>query len=179
MGRNNKERRKAKKAEKTAKANLRKTLPVVQAVRPCDGCTVCCTVFGVEEINKPAWDSCPSLNERGCSIYETRPRHCRGFYCLYQHGIGTAMDRPDKLGVVFAPTNGKTEFTGQEEVQAYEVVPGAFARGDVVRLAQTFVDKGMLVIGHVHGGGKLRFMGPPDKVAKAERWGRKLAGNVE
>jgi hypothetical protein len=89
------------------------------------------------------------------------------------------MDRPDKLGVVFAPTNGKTEFTGQEEVQAYEVVPGAFSRGDVVRLAQTFVNKGMLVIGHVYGGGKLRFMGPPDKVAKAERWGRKLAGNGE
>lgn len=177
MGRNNQERRKAKKAAREKSA--RRSLPVVQAVRPCDGCTVCCTVFGVEEINKPAWDTCPSLNERGCSIYDTRPKHCRGFYCLYQHGMGSAMDRPDKLGVVFAPTNGKTEFTGQEEVQAYEVVPGAFSRGDVVRLAQTFVNKGMLVIGHVYGGGKLRFMGPPDKVAKAERWGRKLAGNGE
>ena len=168
MSRNNQERRKAKKAAQAKPA--RRSLPVVPNIRPCDGCTVCCSVFGVEEINKPAWEKCTHLDERGCGIYATRPGHCHGFYCLYQHGMGTSMDRPDKLGVVFASTNGKTTFTGQEEIQAYEAVPGAFNRSDVVRLAKTFSDKGKLVIGHCFGGTEFRFVGPPDKVAKAMRW---------
>ena len=167
MGRNNRERRKAKKA---TQAKPRRSLPVVQAVRPCDGCTVCCSVFGVEEIDKSPWVTCAHLNERGCGIYATRPGHCHGFYCLYQHGMGTSMDRPDKLGVVFAPTNGKTDFTGEEEIQAYEAVPLAFNKPEVVRLAKAFGDKGKLVIGHCYGGQEFRFVGPPDKIAKALRW---------
>lgn len=168
MGRNNQERRKAKKAarEKTA----RRSLPVVSDVRPCDGCTVCCSVFGVEEIGKQPWERCAHLNDRGCSIYATRPQHCHGFYCLYQSGMGTSSDRPDKLGVVFAVTNGPTDFTGEIEIQAYEAVPLAFNKPEVIKLAKTFGDKGKLVIGHCFGGKEFRFVGPPAKIAKAMRW---------
>lgn len=167
MGRNNQERRKAKKAART---KPRRSLPVIPNVRPCDGCTVCCSVFGVEEINKQPWVKCEHLNDRGCSIYETRPKHCHGFYCLYQTGMGTALARPDRLGVVFALTNGPTEFTGEVEIQAYEAVPFAFNKPDVIRLAKTFGDGGKLVIGHCFGGKEFRFVGPPDKIAKGMRW---------
>jgi len=167
MGKNNRDRRKAKKA---AKEKKRVSLPVVPSVRSCDGCTACCSVFGVEEINKSPWIKCEHLNERGCSIYATRPRYCHSFYCLWQTGLGTAHERPDKLGVIFAPTNGKTEFTGETEIQVYEIVPHAFNRPDVIRLAKTFGDRGKLVVGHVYGGDSFRFVGPPDKIAKATRW---------
>ena len=156
-------------------AKNRKKLPIAQSVRACDGCTACCSVFGVEEISKPAWEKCTHLNERGCSIYSTRPGHCHGFYCMYQYGVGTLSERPDKLGVIFSQTNGKTDFTGDVEIQAYEIIPLAFNKVDVIKLAKTFGDRGKLVIGHCFGGKEFRFVGPPDKIAKAMRWaeGRK------
>lgn len=151
-------------------AKNRKKLPMAQSVRACDGCTACCSVFGVEEINKPAWEKCTHLNERGCSIYATRPGHCHGFYCMWQYGVGSSFERPDKLGVIFAQTNGKTDFTGEVEIQAYEIIPLAFNKLDVIKLAKTFSERGKLVIGHCFGGKEFRFVGPPDKIAKAMRW---------
>ena len=172
MGQNNKEKRKAKKKVKEAK---RKSLPMADQVRPCNGCTECCSVFGVEEIDKEPWVPCDHLSHEGCGIYTTRPKYCRTFYCLWQNGMGTQADRPDKLGVIFAPTNGKTEFTKQQEIQAYEIEPGAFDRPAVAMLSQRFVDRGKLVIGHTYGGNTFRFMGPSDKVIKARKWADKNA----
>ena len=167
MGKNNKAKRKAKSAAIAKQAARSRSLPVIPNVRSCDGCTACCAVFGVEEIAKPAWDACVNLTESGCSIYAARPNHCRGFYCLYQHGMGKLSDRPDKIGAIFAPTNGVTEFTGETEIQAYEITPRAFNDPEVIRLAETFADKGKLVIGHCFGGSEFRFVGPPAKVHKA------------
>jgi len=167
VGKNNKENRKAKKKVKLAQI---KKLPIADQVRPCDGCTECCSVFGVEEIDKDPWVPCDHLTHEGCGVYTTRPKYCRTFYCLWQNGLGGMGDRPDKLGVIFAPTNGKTEFTKQDEIQAYEIEPGAFDRPQVALLSQRFVDRGKLVIGHTFGGNTFRFMGPSDKVVKARAW---------
>jgi hypothetical protein len=167
VGKNNKEKRKAKKKVRDSK---RRSLPIAQQVRPCDGCTECCSVFGVEEIDKDPWVPCDQLSHEGCGIYETRPKQCRTFHCLWQNGMGSQSDRPDKLGVIYAPTNGKTEFTKQQEIQAYEIEVGAFDNQDVIKLSQRFVDRGRLVIGHTYDGESMRFMGPPKKIAKAEKW---------
>jgi hypothetical protein len=172
VGKNNKEKRKAKKKVKDSK---RRSLPVATQTRPCDGCTECCSVFGVDEIEKDPWIPCDQLSHEGCSIYETRPKQCRGFHCLWQSGVGTQDDRPDRLGVIYAATNGRTDFTRQQEIQAYEIEPGAFDEPRVVKLSQRFVDKGRLVIGHTYEGETFRFMGPPKKVAKAEKWAEKNA----
>jgi hypothetical protein len=170
MGQNNQAKRKAKKRKKLAKQ--RKKLPMAGAasVRACDGCTACCSVFGVEEIDKEPWVRCEHLVERGCSIYETRPKHCHGFYCLWQSGIGKMENRPDKLGVVFAHTNGKFEATGETEVQAYEIDPKGFENPDVVKIAGDLAKKKILIIGHTHGGKTFRFMGPVGKIRKAKTW---------
>ena len=167
VGKNNKEKRKISKKKKEARI---KSLPMAQQVRPCDGCTECCSVFGVEEIDKDPWVPCQHLSHDGCGIYATRPKYCRTFYCLWQNGMGSASDRPDKLGVIFAPTNGRTEFTKQQEIQAYEIEKGAFDNQQVVVLCQRFVDRGKLIIGHTYGGNSFRFMGPSDKVIKARKW---------
>ena len=170
MGKNNQAKRKAKKRLKLAKERRRK-LPIVrQNVRPCDGCTACCSVFGVHAIDKQPFTDCEHAVEGGCGIYETRPAKCKEFYCLWQSEVVPLMAKPDKIGVIFAPTNGKTEFTGQHELQAYEVWEGAFDTAAAVEAARILIRNGRLIIGHTYGGKKFRFMGPDSKIAKARSW---------
>jgi Fe-S-cluster containining protein len=46
----------------------------------CDKCGVCCVVFDISTLNKPAGLACPHLENSGlCSIYENRPEVCRAF----------------------------------------------------------------------------------------------------
>lgn len=80
--------------------------------RRCTKCTVCCTVMGVDEIGKPERQPCPHLGRRGCTIYATRPESCRTFECGWLRGVGTGIDRPDRLGAVLTSyeTDGKRTF---------------------------------------------------------------------
>jgi hypothetical protein len=52
--------------------------------RNCSGCTMCCKLLDIPEINKPRlqWcaDCAPGI---GCQIYDKRPATCRSFYCGY------------------------------------------------------------------------------------------------
>jgi hypothetical protein len=59
--------------------------PVQRAiVRDCDGCTLCCKLFGVKAIDKPAGVWCQHCTVgRGCTIYENRPTECAEFVCGY------------------------------------------------------------------------------------------------
>jgi hypothetical protein len=53
-------------------------------VRGCDGCTVCCKLFGVRSINKPAGVWCQHCKAgTGCTIYGDRPTECSEFVCGY------------------------------------------------------------------------------------------------
>ncbi len=50
--------------------------------RTCGSCMLCCTVVGVEELNKPAFAACSyAVAGKGCTIREHRPRSCRRFFC--------------------------------------------------------------------------------------------------
>jgi hypothetical protein len=58
-------------------------LPLEQ-VRNCDGCTLCCKVMSVYELEKPPGEWCPHCRAGvGCSIYDDRPTECRQFLCGY------------------------------------------------------------------------------------------------
>jgi hypothetical protein len=125
--------------------------------------------LGVEPLDKPPWVSCEHLCEEGCGIYETRPGICGEFNCLWQCGLGEVEDRPDKIGVVFAPSNGVVPFTGEEEIQAYEARPGALQGPRAMKIAKRLAKGGALVIALPHETlGTFRFMGPKEKVLKAE-----------
>ena len=140
-------------------------------VRPCGGCTACCSVLGVHDIAKQPWTACEHLEEGGCGIYDARPNPCRKFNCLWQGWVGKESDRPDKIGVIFAPTNGQTEFTGEEEFQAYELAPGKFNTPEALNIARILTTAtGKLLVGHVHGGTGYVFMGPDRKIAAAQKW---------
>jgi Fe-S-cluster containining protein len=52
--------------------------------RDCGTCTLCCKVYDVPDLQKPAGKWCQHCTPgRGCGIHETRPGHCRSFFCLW------------------------------------------------------------------------------------------------
>src|SRR5579863_323351 len=58
--------------------------PGLAPVRGCDGCTLCCKVFEVPEIEKPQGRWCTHCDVGlGCGIHSERPKQCRDFYCGY------------------------------------------------------------------------------------------------
>ncbi len=54
------------------------------AGRSCDGCTMCCKLLAIDVLQKPRGVWCSHCDQKhGCTIYESRPDPCRGFYCGY------------------------------------------------------------------------------------------------
>lgn len=52
--------------------------------RDCGACTLCCKVFDVPSLSKPMGKWCLHCRPgRGCGIHETRPEHCRAFFCAW------------------------------------------------------------------------------------------------
>lgn len=70
--------------------------------RSCGSCTLCCKVFDVPVLDKPAGIWCRHCKPgRGCGIHETRPDHCRAFHCLWmtQTWLGPEW-KPEKSKIV-------------------------------------------------------------------------------
>jgi hypothetical protein len=56
----------------------------VVAGRNCDGCTMCCKLLSINELDKPPLQWCRLCDARyGCTDYSQRPGECRDFYCGY------------------------------------------------------------------------------------------------
>jgi hypothetical protein len=53
--------------------------------RECGKCSLCCKVFDVPEISKPAGPWCPHCDpgKRRCTIYGARPPTCVDFFCQW------------------------------------------------------------------------------------------------
>ena len=57
---------------------------MTQTVRDCDGCTLCCKVMGIKELEKPSGVWCEHCEMGvGCRIYASRPAECASFTCGY------------------------------------------------------------------------------------------------
>ena len=69
--------------------------------RVCGDCKLCCKVFSIQELDKPAGKWCPHCPGKGCKIYDTRPEECRGYKCMWLAGAFPEECRPDKVYVVF------------------------------------------------------------------------------
>lgn len=75
----------------------------------CGDCTRCCTLMQVPHLNKPACVTCTHVVEGGCGIYNTRPKECADFECIWLQTQKTPQPwpkrlRPDRCGVMFTPT---------------------------------------------------------------------------
>jgi hypothetical protein len=52
--------------------------------RTCGTCSMCCKVYSINELNKPAGRWCiHSVPGRGCANHHNRPRSCRQFFCSW------------------------------------------------------------------------------------------------
>src|SRR5262245_30153091 len=52
--------------------------------RNCDGCTMCCKLLSVAELDKEPVTWCRLCDAKaGCNAYAQRPTECRDFYCRY------------------------------------------------------------------------------------------------
>jgi len=59
--------------------------------RSCGTCTLCCKIFSVPDLGKPAGKWCKHIVQgKGCGIHETRPQVCRAFFCqwIYNADLG-------------------------------------------------------------------------------------------
>jgi hypothetical protein len=74
-------------------------------MRRCDGCTMCCKLMLIHELEKPEGVWCKYCDIGiGCQIYEQRPAECRSFRCGFLQ-LGTLSEdwRPSKCKIVLAP----------------------------------------------------------------------------
>jgi hypothetical protein len=84
----------------------------------CGGCTLCCKLLKIPQLNKPGGLDCHYCTPGvGCSIWKNHPSDCRDFVCLW-HSNPEFPDefRPDQCGVIFEP--------GGEKIMLANVDPG-------------------------------------------------------
>lgn len=72
--------------------------------RECGACTVCCVNLTINdpELQKLPGVKCKNtLNDGGCKIYQSRPKTCRDWYCMWRFMPGLDDSwRPDLKGIV-------------------------------------------------------------------------------
>jgi Fe-S-cluster containining protein len=117
--------------------------------RSCGDCTVCCTVMAVRELGKPLRSRCEHLCGKGCGIYDSRPKSCREFECVWLQGhIGNEEQRPDKLGIMFTMTKNQEQYV----LHAWEVWEEARKQEKVRYLFGKIAEKIVFMI-RLFGGG--------------------------
>lgn len=107
----------------------------------CDGCTACCHVFAIPDLEKGSYAPCRHLTapgaegpsaapegpsaaaarRGGCAIHAERPGVCRDFVCAYAIGLlgDSPSRRPDHSGLLM-------QLAPPHRLQVWEVRPGAF-----------------------------------------------------
>lgn len=69
-------------------------------MRACGGCTLCCSILGVQGLKEPRTE-CPHQEVgSGCRIYQNRPQDCRNFRCAWRIEMLPVHLRPDHVGFV-------------------------------------------------------------------------------
>jgi uncharacterized protein len=80
--------------------------------RTCSGCTLCCSLLGIVELQKPVFTICRHcVIGKGCKIYEVKPQTCTDFLCSYRISADLAEYwNPRVCGMVLhREAHGKTD----------------------------------------------------------------------
>ena len=121
-------------------------LPTTRSCGPCRGC---CLPWAVPEVGKFDATWCPKSTPcNGCSIYETRPKACREFACLWLNGKGEENDRPDILGIMMDIEDFQL---GSREVgilHLWEIEKGAMDKPRVLQITEANKRAGNIVAFH-------------------------------
>ena len=80
----------------------------------CGTCTLCCDLFPVPDLDKPAFTKCKHCKvNQGCDIYKDRPQNCRDIECAYFQMDPKRVSiklRPDHCRIVFEKINDRIFF---------------------------------------------------------------------
>lgn len=78
--------------------------------RSCGTCTLCCKVYRIDDLGKPAGKWCAHCAiGSGCTIYDDRPQQCRAFDCMWlQDETMPPSWKPETSKIVFSiwPSTG-------------------------------------------------------------------------
>lgn len=102
-------------------------METITAQRPCGECKACCEVLAIQELDKPLNVMCEHAGagpQGCCTIYDSRPKSCQDYLCLWKLGLGTDDHRPDRSGLVLSPTREGTACYPAASI--HELWPGAF-----------------------------------------------------
>lgn len=114
----------------------------------CDGCTACCKILKIRELDKPANTWCRHCKIGvGCGIYDSRPESCRVYECVWlqsqRGGKPLPLDlRPDASRVVIGVTNGGDDLV----LYVSPDRPDAWKRGGIARFVAEMRAKGFTVL---------------------------------
>ncbi len=125
--------------------------------RACGTCTLCCKVFKLAELDKPAGVWCRHCEQGvGCRIHPTRPPQCREFFCLWLTDSSMPAEwKPERSKMVRSvfPANGFIY------VQVDSGFPQAWRKApyydELRRWAKSLVEKGRHIIAFVNDGATL------------------------
>jgi len=88
------------------RASVNDSVELVEG-RDCGGCTMCCKLLQIAEIDKPRFEWCPHCDIGvGYQIYAQRPGACHTFHCSY-------LVSPD-LGPEWKPSRSRIVLTYEE-----------------------------------------------------------------
>jgi hypothetical protein len=96
--------------------------------RECGGCTACCSVMAVPELQKGMYRACFHVGGHGCAIYSDRPRSCRSWSCQWRLGEIEGA-RPDESGILV-----NLGFRGGAHYEVYELWAGAASHPVIVEM---------------------------------------------
>ncbi len=114
----------------------------------CDGCTACCKILKIRELDKPANTWCQHCEIGvGCGIYDGRPESCRVYECVWlqsqRGGKPLPLElRPDTSRVVIGVTNGGDDLV----LYVSPDRPDAWKRGGMARFVAEMRAKGFRVL---------------------------------
>ena len=114
----------------------------------CGGCTMCCKLPAVVEVQKPAMKWCKHCEiGKGCGIYETRPLTCSTFKCYWlvtQEGNNTMplRLRPDKTKAVISPTTSGNTVAVLVDRNMKDI----WHKGEIYEVIKQMVDQGLRVV---------------------------------
>ena len=120
--------------------------------RACGTCTLCCKVFQLPELEKPAGVWCRHCTQGvGCGVHPDRPAQCRAFFCLWMTDATIPADwKPERSKMVLSifPANGFIY------VQVDPGFPQAWRKApyydQLRRWAKVLVEKGRHIIAFVN-----------------------------
>lgn len=55
-------------------------------MRNCGDCQLCCEIFSIASVEKPAYKQCRHQCDSGCSIHQFKPAECVNFDCEWRRG---------------------------------------------------------------------------------------------